>query len=179
MGETSLPLLHGMCTPIRPLPCWGFGALEQAHKIQHLEGGDGLFVPKSWHPRPKSSSVIVTYFPSCSKFPTHSHLHLYWVSVRHYHLHFADGTASRWRRTEFCSCRAGGKFRSQQSCDTVLFVGVNWRFSVYLAAVIIGVWGGLSNPKCLILSCLEIMQPPKSQKNPAVVPQTALGYGGI
>lgn len=36
---------------------------------------------------------------------------------------------------------------------------------MYLAVVIIGVWGGLSNPKCLILSCLEIMQPPKSQKN--------------
>lgn len=46
---------------------------------------------------------------------------------------------------------------------------------MYLAVVIIGVWAGLSNPKCLIPSCLEIMQPPKSQKNPAVAPQTALG----
>lgn len=32
--------------------------MEQAHKIQHLEGGDSLFVPKSWHlKQPKSSSV--------------------------------------------------------------------------------------------------------------------------
>lgn len=36
---------------------------------------------------------------------------------------------------------------------------------MYLAVVIFGVWGGLSNPKCLIPSYLEMMQPPKAQKN--------------
>lgn len=62
---------------------------------------------------------------------------------------------------DFCSCRDGGRFRSQHCCDIVLFsLGVNSKFSSYLDGLIVGFGGeGLQN-----LTCLEIMLTLKFKK---------------
>ena len=55
---------------------------------------------------------------------------------------------------DFCSCRDGGRFRSQHCCDIVLYsLRVNSRFSSYLDGLIMVLFffggEGLQNLMCL------------------------------
>ena len=64
---------------------------------------------------------------------------------------------------DFCSCRDGGRFRSQHCCDIVLFsLGVNSRFSSNLDGLIIIV--GFGSEGLQNLMCLEIMLTLKFKK---------------
>lgn len=113
--------------PPPPLPCLRFGAFQPAPKIQRLEGGDGSFVPKSWHlKQPKSSSVNASLIFQVAQNSEHILIYICIELVLGIIISICRWTPTGGvdERTFVAAEREGGKL--------FCFLGVSWRFSAKL-----------------------------------------------
>lgn len=119
--------------------------MEQAHKIQHLEGGEGLFVPKSWHlKQPKSSSVNPSLIFQVARNSEHILIYICIELVLGIIISILQMDAfGRVDERAFVAAELQESLGHSRAVILFCFLGVNWRFSVYLAALIIGVWRGV------------------------------------